>query len=157
VNSWRPYPPSHRSKWARIKKPPEPAIAPTIDLDFSVFDGIRDKTGVIPSRAYFHLLDVARRTPTELLDSVARHDRTFAHFVRTPDRLRGEPVYLKGRLERLTETTTRQEGFDRLYEGWLFTEESQGNPYGHRLGSGLDFELWVISDSTFAAAKFVRG
>jgi hypothetical protein len=105
--------------------PAAPAVDPT------VFDGVQDKTGVIPRRAYFHLLDVARRMPAEELQRVARSDRTFAHFALSPTLHRGKPIFLKGWLQRLIEITppTNREGFDRLYEGWLYTEESQGNPY----------------------------
>ena len=102
-----------------------------LGIDASVFEGIQDKTNVLPHRPYFHLLDVARRKTSEQLEALARRDLTFAHFWRTPELFRGEPVFLKGRLGRLTEITPvrNREGFTRLYEGWLFTGESQGNPY----------------------------
>ncbi len=101
------------------------------EIDRSVFAGIQDKTRVLPGRAYFHLLDVARHRGQPDLSQSARRDLTFAHFDRTPDLYRGELVLLKGHLQRLTEIrpVANAEGFERVYEGWLFTDESQGNPY----------------------------
>ena len=119
---------------------PEPQIAadqsPESDqsspgVDPSILEGVRDKTRTIPARPYFHLLDVARRTPVEVLDQQAQPNLTFAHFSRSPELYRGQPVLLKGHLRRLTEIPLKPnpEGIERAYEGWLFTEESQRNPY----------------------------
>lgn len=108
------------------------APTPWREIDPVVFEGIRDKTRQIPRAAYFHLLDVARRVPPEELENQARSRvLTFAHFSESPERYRGQPVFLKGHVRRMTEINPidTREGFEKLYEGWLFTEESQDNPY----------------------------
>jgi hypothetical protein len=106
--------------------------APLPEIDPAVFDGVRDKTRQIPRAAYFYLLDVARRAPPEELeDRAQRRVLTFAHFSAAPERYRGQPVFLNGHVRRMTEIKpiANREGFETVYEGWLFTEESQDNPY----------------------------
>ena len=105
---------------------------PPPQVDATVFDGIRDRTRVIPQAAYFHLLDVARRVPPEDLEEQGRRNAlTFAHFSAAPKRYRGQPALLRGHVRRMTEIRpiANREGFETLYEGWLFTDESLDNPY----------------------------
>jgi hypothetical protein len=110
-------------------EPTEP-IPPT-EIDRSVFDGVSDQTKSLSPRAYFHLLDVARNLPETALDADARPGITFAHLATRPDDLRGQAIALRGYVRRMTEIKpiANREGFERLYEGWLFTEESQNHPY----------------------------
>jgi hypothetical protein len=99
--------------------------------DPSLFNDVRDVTRAIPVRAYFELLDLARRTPDDVLDQQARADLTFAQFAAKPDEYRGTLVRLRGHVRRMTviQAPANAHGFQELYEGWLFTEESQDNPY----------------------------
>ena len=134
---------------------PETA-APAPEIDPSVFEGIRDKTQRIPAEAYFHLLDVARRVSTEELEEQAqRHVLTFAHFSASPELYRGQPVFLKGHVRRMTDIKPieNRAGFEKLYEGWLFTEESQDNPYViivSRLPDGFPLGGSIVEDVSFA-------
>ncbi len=112
------------------QKQPADDLLPQIDR--TVFEGIRDKTKVIPPRAYFHLLDVARRLPVDELEQQAQTEAiTFVHLSKGPEQFRGKPIFLRGHLRRMTEVkvVSNREGIERLWEGWLFTEESQDNPY----------------------------
>lgn len=135
-------------------QPESPATPPEIDP--TVFEGIRDKTRRIPPEAYFHLLDLARRVPDEELEEQARRRAlTFAHFSASPKLFRGQPVFLKGHLRRMTEIkpVENREGFETLYEGWLFTEESQDNPYViivSRLPDDFPLGGSIVEDVSFA-------
>ena len=129
-----------------------PAVA---EIDPTVFEGIRDKTDMIPPRAYFHLLQIARRTPEQVLEQQAQRDLTFAHFAARPDLYRGQPVFLKGHVRRMTRlaVTANREGIEQLYEGWLFTEESQDNPYViivSRLPDDFPVGGNIVEDVSFA-------
>ena len=119
------------SNRARKAASEAPATAPEIWIRPELFEGIRDKTRRLEPRLYFELLDIARRNRPELLEQRARRDLTFAQLVRSPQRYRGKLVFLHGRLRRLTELqlSRKPPGFKRLYEGWLFTDEAQNNPY----------------------------
>jgi hypothetical protein len=80
---------------------------------------------------------------------------TFAHFSASPERYRGQPVFLKGHVRRMTEIKPieNREGFERLYEGWLFTEESQDNPYVivvSRLPEDFPLGGGIVEDVSFA-------
>lgn len=124
-------------------------------VDPSILEGVRDKTGKIPARPYYHLLDVARRTPVEVLEQQAVSTLTFAQFSRSPELYRGQPVLLKGHLRRMTEIPLKAnpEGIKRAYEGWLFTEESQRNPYTiivTRVPDGMPLGGNIAEQVTFA-------
>jgi hypothetical protein len=102
------------------------------------------------------LLDVARRQPQGEFEKRARERVvTFAHVSTTPERFRGHPVFLHGHVRRMTEIRpiSNSEGIDRIYEGWLFTEESQDNPYAIIVSElPRDFPLGgnIVEDVSFA-------
>jgi hypothetical protein len=133
------------------ESPPTPP-----DIDLTVFEGIRDRTRRIPPEAYFYLLDLARRVPAEDLEEQGRHRvLTFAHFSASPEEYRGQPVFLKGHVRRMTEIKPIENhaGFEKLYEGWLFTEESQDNPYViivSRLPENFPLGGSIVEDVSFA-------
>jgi hypothetical protein len=104
---------------------------PATEIDRTVFEGVSDQTRSLTPRAYFHLLDVARNLTDAELDGQSQRGITFAHLATRPDNFRGQPVFLRGYVRRMTEIKpiANREGFDRLYEGWLFTDESQNHPY----------------------------
>jgi hypothetical protein len=104
-------------------------------------------------------LDLARRTPEVDMERESRRDITFAHLVKAPARYRGQLIFLRGHLRRFTEipAPANSEGFEQLYEGWLFTEESQANPYViivSRVPQGMPLGGGVLEDVSFAGYFF---
>lgn len=55
---------------------------------------------------------------------------TFVDLFRHPEEYRGQPVTLHGYFRRLVTYPAgkNDQGFEQLYEGWLYTDDSQGNP-----------------------------
>jgi hypothetical protein len=85
------------------------------------------------ARAYNYLLVHAHKLPADLLTRDARRDLTFAHLFEEPQKYRGQIIHLEGRLRRLRRfdapALAAKEGVPVIYEGWLFTDTSYGNPY----------------------------
>ena len=70
-------------------------------------------------------------TPPDRLAADARDDATFVVLMQQPEAYRGKLIRLRGDLRRLSDFPSLQRygGPDRLVEGWLFTNESETNPF----------------------------
>jgi hypothetical protein len=111
--------------------------------------------------AYDYLFNYAGKVPPNALQRAARHDLTFAHlFGEERYKYRGELVHVEGRLKRLRRfdptPALEADGYNDLYEAWVFPEPIGGNPYCVVFGelpSGLkpgeDLDRWVSSDAYF--------
>lgn len=139
---------------AKDGPPPEPATSPPADsrrLDPSLWAPVVHRTrGIRPEEreAYYRILGRLRGRDPELLarrarrflesrhavsadrDRPFREFRIFADMFRNPEQYAGHPVRLRGYLRKLVAYPAGENAFglDTLYEGWLFTEHSQGNP-----------------------------
>jgi hypothetical protein len=97
---------------------------------------IRDKHGIfngdLEIEAYARFIVMAHFTSAKAFTKAARHDVTFAHLFNDPERYRGDPVHITGRLVRLHRfdppDEARAEGVSDLYEGWIFTDAYGENP-----------------------------
>ncbi|MBI5758843.1 MAG: hypothetical protein HZA46_10035 [Planctomycetales bacterium] len=92
--------------------------------------------------AYFTVLAQARDLPLETLEHAARRDLGYVELFNDPESYRGEVIAVAGQLRRLMPVTAEDNshGFETLYEGWLFTDDSGANPYRivfSRLPEGL--------------------
>lgn len=84
------------------------------------------------SEAYFTMLARARDVPLRVIESAARTDVSHLELTNDPERYRGQVLTLAGELRRFNPIPTGKNslGLDRLYEGWLFTDEAgRSNPY----------------------------
>jgi hypothetical protein len=114
-------------------------------IDRQLLAGIEDNTLGIRSqeaKAFFAVLDHARRVPTSFLDQSASRDVLYVNLMSDPQEFRGTLVTVTGDLWRLHEfpAGNNQKGLTRLYEGWLFSADSGSNPYrivATQLGAGL--------------------
>lgn len=112
-------------------------------LDYSI--GIRFEE----RDAYFRILDLARRTQLAKQEEFAqnfaearqlsnpryakRKPSQFPVFIdmfQYPDAYRGRPVSIHGVMRRLTKIDPgkNNQGIGEAYEGWVFTDDSDGNP-----------------------------
>jgi hypothetical protein len=93
--------------------------------------------------AYFYMLWLCREIGAERLAEFARAFReerlaqafhversAFVDVFRNPEAYRGRPVTLEGRLRRLVKFAPGENDFGarHVYEGWVYTEDSQHNP-----------------------------
>ncbi|MCY2967610.1 MAG: hypothetical protein NT069_28935 [Planctomycetota bacterium] len=109
------------------------------DLDLRIsgdfLDAVEDsRVGVRAAEnpAYFAMLAKSREIPVDRFESAARIDLTYATLMNDPAEHRGEIVWVEGELRRFGPIPAgpNDEGFDELYEGWLFTDEAgRTNPY----------------------------
>ncbi len=140
----------------RRRADPVAREATTLDrgatINLRLLDNVRDSTlGVRYEErdAYFRILQLAQEVPLtrqkEYAD-VFREERRQSHpryskrkpsefpnFVdlfQSPDDYRGRPVSLHGVLRKLTkfDPGKNSQGIAEAYEGWLYTDDSQGNP-----------------------------
>jgi hypothetical protein len=129
------------------------ALRESVDYRRSDLEQIVDFTGLDRPEersSYFGMLDHARSAPLpaqrrrarELLDESRRalegspeRDRgefkLFAHVVSHPERYRGAPVTLLGRIRRLEtlEAGDNDAGLTRLYQVYLYTDDSRPLPW----------------------------
>jgi hypothetical protein len=120
-------------------------------LNPKFFEGVRDNTLGLQyedRRAYFAGLQLAASLPFEFLTTVAkdlqelrrsqvprykqRKPEDFPAFVdlfQNPDIYRGQAVTMRGHFRRLVSYDPGENpfGIERVYEGWLFTQDSQTN------------------------------
>lgn len=108
-----------------------------------------DQVSAEEHEIYFKGLKVAAETPlTTLKDAAAKiqderrrsipkyakldadHFPQFYDLVENPDVYRGHAVSLRGTLRRLTKTDAGKNtsGISTIYEGWLYTADSESNP-----------------------------
>lgn len=134
------------------------AADPSVEIDPDILRPVRDRTYLIPEserEAYYQVLQHARRVDAQNLQAAAREHRlsrirqaarpgvrddllerpeTFPVFVdlfRNPEEYRGKPVTLRGYARKLISYPAddpNEHGIETLYEAWIFTEDSQGNP-----------------------------
>jgi len=82
--------------------------------------------------AYFAMLSTARAATPRDLAASARRDLPFLSLMNDSAAHRGEVIWIEGELRRVEplEAGPNEDGFDQLYEGWLFTDEAgRTNPY----------------------------
>jgi len=126
------------------KAGPPAAASSAVDeaskVDRVLLEGVEDRAPVrnadenyYEAQAYNYLLVKAHKTSPNLLAKTARHDLTFAHLFEEPRKYRGQLIHLEARLKRLRRfdapKMAEKDGVPQLYEGWLFTDSSFGNPY----------------------------
>ncbi len=114
---------------------PQPAAAaeqrPEPGANARLLGTVRDKTRAIPKGAYFHLLELALRTPVQELEAQAIRNPSLAELVRYPDRFRGKVVQLDGYVRRVTliDPGPNRLGVRSLYECAVFSDELDRNPW----------------------------
>ncbi|MEI8381946.1 MAG: hypothetical protein WCJ09_17585 [Planctomycetota bacterium] len=81
--------------------------------------------------AYYRLVYHASRVNPVELERAGFTDVLYINLMTEPDRYRGEPISIQGELWRLYEFQAGQNefGLGTLYEGWIFTADSDRNPY----------------------------
>jgi hypothetical protein len=82
--------------------------------------------------AYFAMLSTARAAQPRELAAAARRDLPFLSLMNDSTEHRGEVIWIEGELRRVEplEAGPNDDGFEQLYEGWLFTDEAgRTNPY----------------------------
>lgn len=80
---------------------------------------------------FYQALRNMKKLRNATLGRLARRDVAYSVLKADPEVYRGELIYLEGQLRRLTETPVPadEEGVAPLIEGWLFTEDSDVQPY----------------------------
>jgi hypothetical protein len=119
------------------------AVAPKLNPD--LLDEVKDSR-LIPeadvkdppaeARAYYQALIYARTTPPEVFARSTRRDLTYAHLFQEPWKYRGEIVHVEGQMTRLRRfdppkfVQGEAYGITDLYEGWIFTTDTNfANPF----------------------------
>jgi hypothetical protein len=95
---------------------------PGVKMEY--FNAIKDNTIHRPSEAdaWFHLLDIANKTPQETLEQVSRGRVTFLQLFRQPDLYRAELVTVAGTVHRVVpqKITDNYEGLEgEYYQVWI--------------------------------------
>ena len=100
-------------------------------VELSRLSVFQDHSRDIEPDPYYYLLDLARRNPTKWMEQHARRDVTWAHLFRNPDKYRGQLIFLRGRLRRLSQEDVGSNDYEftTRYEGWLYTDEGGQFPY----------------------------
>lgn len=80
---------------------------------------------------FYQALRNMKKLRNATLGRLARRDVVYSVLKADPEVYRGELIYLEGQLRRLTETPipADEEGLASLIEGWIFTEDSDVQPY----------------------------
>lgn len=130
------------------------AAADGVTINPSLFANVKDRTRGLAweeREPYFRILQLARAVDFSKQREAARaflHQRreanpkfrrrpeaefpVFVDLFKHPDAYRGQPVTLRGHVRRLIEMASDKEpypdGIPTLYEAWLYTDDSQGNP-----------------------------
>lgn len=127
------------------------ALSSAVRLEPTLMESVQQRTkGILASerQAYYHVLNHARQADYESQKTAADQflrqryavspfrNRPYAEFpvfvdmFRHPAEYAGRPVHLKGHLRKLMTYPAGENdaGIETLYEGWLFTESSQGHP-----------------------------
>ena len=105
----------------------------TIRFAPGLFDEVRDNTlGVRHDEAAAYQAVLKRVRSIRLADLERAGERVgYTLLMLDADQYRGRPITLEGRLHRLLPLPARQDAppSDQLYEAWLFTDESETDPY----------------------------
>lgn len=107
--------------------PPTGDRFPGIQMEY--FRSIKDNTVHRPAEAeaWFHVLDIANKTPQESLEQASRGRVTFMQLFRQPDLYRAELVSVAGTVKRVVpqEITTNYVNLTgKYYQVWLQPENS---------------------------------
>jgi hypothetical protein len=115
-----PTPAAHRAAQARV----EPDKAPE-------FESVTDWTpiGLRDMAAYDLLLKRARQTPAADLARQGHRNLLYTDLWERPASHRGVPIHLLGTARRVHSYESKKSPQGRIYEAWVSTSESQGNPY----------------------------
>jgi hypothetical protein len=139
---------------AALPPPPPPDPGPE-------FVAIQDKTAMSfrDTAAYAKLLERARSTPPAELAASSLRNLPYTELWDRPARYRGVPVHLEGTVRRALvhdELNPALAPKGKLYEAYLFTYDSQSNPYvlvfeepPPGFPSGLDISERVRFDGYF--------
>jgi hypothetical protein len=105
-----------------------------VHLPSELFDNVSEtRIGIRQDEreAYFTVLAKARDLRLPVLEAAGRHDIGYVELFNDPEAHRGDVVTVEGQLRRLIELPAgdNSHGFQTLYEGWLFTEDSGPNPF----------------------------
>jgi hypothetical protein len=108
-------------------------------FDKALLQTVQDDTlGIRPedAPALSALLDHVRRVPAEDLAATARPDVHYVNLMTEPEQFRGDVVTFTGELWRCQQVSSQE----ALYEAWVFTSDSGGQPYrilAGQLGDGV--------------------
>jgi hypothetical protein len=117
----------------------KPVRGPLIDRDLLV--GVEDRQPLLgfdkskyEMPSYCNLIAHAREVSSEALAKVTQRDVFYPNLLGDPDKHRGQPVHIKGRMARLLKIDAPRglwkEGIRNLYEGYIYPDEtSAANPY----------------------------
>jgi hypothetical protein len=132
---------------------PPAATSPPVALPTGLLQSVHDRTeGILDDERepYYQVLDRARRVrPAELAaagrqtlerfqtdfegnpKNARRKFSLFADMVQHPDAFRGQPVRLHGYIRRVEsfDAGENDQGLKTLHQVWLFTDDSQRNPW----------------------------
>ena len=144
----------------RADEPPPPplkvaASLPPVTPDTGVeFGAVQDKQAVTikESAAYSILLHRVRDTSPGKLAADARHDVFFTHLWDSPEKFRGVPVHLAGRVVRALAHPVNENlaSGKQLYEAWIYTDENpkfpdvlifEEPPAGFPVGANLNLNV----------------
>jgi hypothetical protein len=117
----------------------KPVRGPLIDRDLLV--GIEDRQPLLgydkskyEMPSYCSLIAHAREVSSDALAKVTPRDIFYPNLLGDPDKYRGQPVHIKGRMARLLKIDAPRglwkEGIRNLYEGYVYPDEATAsNPY----------------------------
>ena len=110
------------------------AISPAIAIPAEWLAGVQDNTlGVRKDEAdhFFRILARARDLPAADLERAARRDVQHINLMSETERYRGAVVTVTGEMWRLSELPATENRYQvrRLYEAWIFTDDSGSHPY----------------------------
>ncbi|HEX6987099.1 MAG TPA: hypothetical protein VF170_17100, partial [Planctomycetaceae bacterium] len=103
-------------------------------LDPALFTGVEDDTLGLRSserNAYFAALSRLRSLDGTAVEAAADPSAAFPAVMTEPDHYRGRPVAIDGLARRILDIPagSNAEGFETLYELWVFTPDSGNNPW----------------------------
>lgn len=118
---------------ARVPHGPKPSSGP-LAIDPEALAAVRDDTLGIhrdERKAYFELLARLRDAEPADIRRAARDGVSYAAISRSPGDFRGQAIAIEGRMKRLLafDPGENEHGFERLYEAWVFTDDSGLDPY----------------------------
>lgn len=105
--------------------------------------------------SFFRVLAHARDIPASDLERAARNDVLYINLMTESERFRGEVVTVTGEMWRLREFPASENPYKlgKLYEAWIFTDDSNTHPYrvvctslpkGMELGQNLRTPVRVV-------------
>jgi hypothetical protein len=105
-----------------------------VAIDPAVLEPVQDNNiGIrhFERDAFFAVLAQAGEVSPQALEKAAGGHVPFSSLMNDPARYRGQPVHIEGTLRRLERRTVGENDFgvSEYWEGWMFTAESDNNPY----------------------------